>query len=217
MTDLSMPAAARKQGWLSRGWEFFFPPVIGDGPGFRDFLAGEASYLAQKTVTGFARVKTLLAFEKLMKEDAFRQGMDICRWEAFAQTLADCTIMAEGVLRPADAAQAAKVADGLRRLYADILNEHVPVHRQQEGWADRLEQFNTRFAQSRMAAPLHPAVICKDTAASIMEYMPLHNRLIRNDLEVIAGDLGFHIVALRDGMAKRLQPEPLRAWLAALV
>ena len=65
------------------------------------------------------------------------------------------------------------------------------------------------------SAPLHPAVICKDTAASIMELMPLHKRLIRNDLEVIAGDLGFHMVALRDSMTKRLRAEPLRAALTA--
>ncbi len=211
MTDLSMP----KQGWLSRGWSFFFPPVVNDGPALRDFISGEASYLAQKTVTGFARVKTLLAYEKLMTEAAFRDGIEVCRWEAFAQTLADCTIMAETVLRPGDAAQAKAVADGLQRLYAEILKSHVPVHRHDRGWSDRIDQFNARFAESRAGAPPHPAVICKDTAASIMELMPLHKRLIRNDLEVIAGDLGFHMVALHDSMAKRLRLEPLRAALAA--
>jgi len=215
MTDLTMPTLARKQGWLSRGWAFFFPPTVHDAEALRDFLSGEASYLAQKTVMGFARVKTMLAFEKLMTEAAFRDGLEVCRWEAFAQTLADCIIMAEGALRPAGPAEADKVADGLRRLYADILNEHVPAHRLENGWADRIAQFDARFATHRLAAAQHPAELSKHTAASIMELMPLAKRLIRNDLEVIAGDLGFHMVALRDSMTKRLRPEPLRALLCA--
>ncbi|MBP7063764.1 hypothetical protein [Ferrovibrio sp.] len=209
-----MEMALSERGLLQRGMDFFFPPKVSDLPGLRQFVAGEAAYLAQKSVIGYCRVKTLLAFEKLMKETIFRELLEICRWEAYSLTLADTLIVAEGCLRPGDAGQRAAVAEGLRLLYADILNEAVPAHRPQ-GWADRIAEFDQRFALSSQAAPQPPEQVIRATASTIHELAPIHTKLKRNDLEVIAGDLGFNMVALRTSMGKRFQLADLAAALAA--
>jgi hypothetical protein len=115
---------------LHRIKEFFFPPSVSTAAELRSFVTGEASYLAQKTVVGYCRVKTMLDYEKLLTEAPFREGQDICRWEAYASTLGDIVIMTEAWLRPDDADSRRRVADALAALYASILTETVPTHRQ---------------------------------------------------------------------------------------
>ncbi len=201
-------------GWLRRLQLFFFPLPVASAAEFRQFVAGEAAYLAQKTVIGYCRVKTLLAFEKLMKEAIFTELLHICRWETYSLTLSDTLVLAEGCLRPQDPAAQARLRASLEALYADILAEKLPVHRPQ-GWGDRLEQFAKRLALAAEAAPAPPEHLVRDTATLVLELAPIHTSLKRNDLEVVLGDLGFHIVALRGSMRKRFRPAALLAELAA--
>ncbi|WP_430398131.1 hypothetical protein [Ferrovibrio sp.] len=210
-----MDQGLAERGLLQRSIEFFFPPKVADAAALRRFIAGEAAYLAQKSVIGYCRVKTLLAFEKLMKEKIFAELIEICRWEAFSMTLADTLIVAEGCLRPADPAARQAVAAHLAQLYGDILHEHVPGHRA-EGWADRIEAFQARFTLSCQVEPQPPEQVIQSTAALILELAPIHTKLKRNDLEVIAGDLGFNMVALRTSMGKRFRPDDLVAALTRL-
>lgn len=197
---------------LHRIKEFFFPPTVSTREDLRAFIAGEAAYLAQKTVIGYCRVKTMLDYEKLMTEAPFRDGQEISRWEAYASTLGDILIMVEGWLRPEDAGRRRQVADALAALYPAILAEAVPAHRQ--SWADSIEAFAARFATTRDAAPLPPEKIVTGSAALIHEVVPIADRLKRNDREVILGDLRLHILAAHASMLKRFRRDTLIATLA---
>lgn len=197
---------------LHRIKEFFFPPSVSTRSDLRAFIAGEASYLAQKTVIGYCRVKTMLDYEKLMTEPAFREAQENCRWEAYASTLGDIVVMVEGWLRPEDAGTRRRVADSLAALYATILTEALPPHRQT--WADCVEAFNIRFALARESAPPVPEKIITGSAALIHELVPIADRLKRNDREVITGDLSLHILAAHASMLKRFRRETLVAALA---
>jgi hypothetical protein len=196
---------------LHRIKEFFFPPPVSTRAELRAFIAGEAAYLAQKTVIGYCRVKTMLDYEKLLTEAPFRDGQEICRWEAYASTLGDIVIMVEGWLRPDDAESRRAAADSLSALYAAILTEALPAHRQ--SWADRIEAFNTRFAAAREAAPAAPEKLVNGSAAIVHEMVPIADRLKRNDREVIIGDLRLHILAAHASMQKRFQRDALVAAL----
>lgn len=196
---------------LHRIKEFFFPPSVSTRSDVQAFIAGESSYLAQKTVIGYCRVKTMLDYEKLLTEPAFREAQENCRWEAYASTLGDIVIMVEGWLRPEDARTRRRVADSLAALYAAILTETLPPHRQT--WADSIEAFNIRFAQAREAEPLVPERIIAGSAALIHELVPIADRLKRNDREVITGDLSLHILATHASMLKRFRRDALVAAL----
>lgn len=196
---------------LHRVKEFFFPPSVSTAAELRAFAAGEAAYLAQKTVIGYCRVKTMLDYEKLLTEAPFRDGQEICRWEAYASTLGDILILVEGWLRP-DAPEARRrVGASLAAFYPAILNEFVPAHRQD--WADSIEAFNTRFAQASMEPPLSPEKVVNGSAAVIHELVPIADRLKRNDREVILGDLRLHILAAHASMLKRFRRDALVAAL----
>jgi hypothetical protein len=196
---------------LHRIKEFFFPPSVSTAAELRSFVTGEASYLAQKTVVGYCRVKTMLDYEKLLTEAPFREGQDICRWEAYASTLGDIVIMTEAWLRPDDADSRRRVADALAALYASILTETVPTHRQ--SWTDSLEAFAARFAEARNSAPLPPEKIVTGSAALIHQTVPIADRLKRNDREVILGDLRLHMLAAHTSMLKRFRRDELVAAL----
>lgn len=196
---------------LQRIKEFFFPPTVSTPEELRTFVAGEAAYLAQKTVIGYCRVKTMLDYDKLMTEAPFRDGQEICRWEAYASTLGDILIMIEAWLRPDDADSRRKAGDALAALYPSILSEALPAHRQT--WADAIEAFAIRFAQAREAAPGAPEKIVKGSAALIHELVPIADRLKRNDLEVIRGDLRLHMLAAHASMLKRFRRDALLAAL----
>lgn len=197
---------------LHRIKEFFFPPSVSTPDELRAFIAGEASYLVQKTVIGYCRVKTLYDYEKLLKEPMFRDAQEICRWEGYASTLGDMLLLVEGWMRPADPAARKKLADSLAALYPAILNEAVPEHR--TDWTDSIAAFERRFALARDAEPAAPELLVTESARLIHELVPIADRLKRNDLEVIAGDLRLHMLAAQASMLKRFRRETLVAALA---
>jgi len=192
---------------LHRIKEFFFPPPVSTREELRAFIAGEAAYLAQKTVVGYCRVKTMLDYEKLLTEAPFRDGQDQCRWEGYASTLGDIVIMVENWLRPDDSESRRRLADSLAAFYISILTETVPAHRQ--SWADSIAAFDTRFAQAREADPVAPEKLVSGSAAIIHERVPIADRLKRNDREVILGDLRLHILAAHAAMMKRFRRDAL--------
>ena len=196
---------------LHRIKEFFFPPAVSTRGELQAFIAGEAAYLAQKTVIGYCRVKTMLDYEKLLTEAPFRDGQEACRWDAYASTLGDIVVMTEAWLRPEDAGARRQIADALATFYPAILTEVVPAHR--KDWTDRIEAFATRFAQAREAAPLPPEKIVNGSAALIHELVPIADRLKRNDREVILGDLRLHMLAAHASMLKRFRRDELLAAL----
>ncbi|WP_374304217.1 hypothetical protein [Ferrovibrio sp.] len=198
---------------LRRTLEFFFPPTVSTPDELKAFAAGEAAYLAQKTVIGYCRVKTLYDYEKLLKEPLFRDAQEICRWEGFASTLGDILVLIEGWLRPSDASARRKLADSLAALYPEILNEAVPAHR--KDWADAIAAFQARFDESRLAEPAAPEQLVTASAKLIHELVPIADRLKRNDREVIVGDLRLHILAAHASMLKRFRRDALIAALTA--
>ncbi|MCW0234810.1 MAG: hypothetical protein OJJ21_14515 [Ferrovibrio sp.] len=196
---------------LRRTLEFFFPPSVSTPEELKAFAAGEASYLAQKTVIGYCRVKTMLDYEKLLTEPAFRDAQESCRWEAYAGTLGDMLIMIEGWLRPGAEPARQRLADSLVAFYPAILGEHVPSHRQD--WADSIAAFERRFALARASEPAAPEQVVTETAKLIHELVPIADRLKRNDREVINGDLRLHMLAAHSSMMKRFRRDALVAAL----
>jgi hypothetical protein len=198
---------------LRRTLEFFFPPSVSTPDELKAFAAGEAAYLAQKTVIGYCRVKTMYDYEKLLTEPAFRDQQELCRWEAFAGTLADMLILIEGWLRPGDAEARRRLGDSLAALYRAILNEEVPAHRRD--WADAIAAFDSRFALARQSEPASPEQVVTETAKLIHQLVPIADRLKRNDREVINGDLRLHALAAHASMLKRFRRDALVAALTA--
>ncbi len=197
----------RKAGLLQRTREFFFPPPVTTRAELQAFARGEASYLAQKSVIGYCRVKTMSDYEKLLTEPAFRDGMELCRWEAYAGVLGDTLILIEGFLRPADASQRRRLADSVAAFYPVLLSDAQARHR--TDWSDWHDAFARRFAMTRESEPAQPHHVVEDSARLIFDLAPIHPRLKKQDHEVVLGDLRLHAVAMHAAMLKRFRRDAL--------
>lgn len=196
---------------LQRTRDFFFPPAVSDTAALDSFICGEAAYLTQKTVIGYCRVKAMLDYDKLMTEPAFRDGQDVCRWEAYASALGDVLIVVEGHLRPEHQSERVRLADALAARYDRLIDITLPPHRQD--WQDAKTAFAARFATARQTEATPPDKVIGGTARLIYDLVPIHERLKREDLVVIRGDLRLHMLAAHAAMLKRFRRDDLRAAL----
>lgn len=203
--------AGRLINLLGRWRTALVPPPLTCRAEFKQFVKGEAAYLAQKSVIGYCRVKTMYDFDKLMQEPAFRDGLDAARWRAFALTLGDVLVLAEQILRPGEEGARLRLADRLVEIYHEALNEEAAESGAVLS-ADENAGFASRMHRMRIGkcAPQH---ISHETARVIHEAVPIHPDLKRLDLEIIDNDLSFQLVALSSTMRRRMVKAQLLAAL----
>lgn len=201
---------------LQRIVDYFRPPRIVTAPAFRELIAGESAFIAQKTANDYCRAKTGAFSHSLFTEKTFLDALARCRWESFAAVLADALVMAEGFLRPAatNLGCEPQVADRLVAMYALVLEAYpLPKHRP-EGWGDIIAAFPPRMARARLAAPLDPATIAANSARRMFEVLPIHSTYSASDEEVVASAVKFQIVSLWETLARRVDAGLVAADLA---
>jgi hypothetical protein len=95
-----------------------------------DFLAAHTAYVAQRTVLEYCRARTGLNWDKLFGEQAFLDGLEVCRWEAYAALLADVAEFALILLRRQSPADPQVYLPGIAEAArAALLRHPVPRHR----------------------------------------------------------------------------------------
>src|SRR3546814_10161627 len=64
-------------------------------------MGTQAAFISQKCTVEYCRARSGLMWEKLFRERAFLDALEICRWEAYAAVLVDVAVMIEAKMRPA--------------------------------------------------------------------------------------------------------------------
>lgn len=176
---------------------------ISSGDAFGHSIAAEAAFLSQKCVVEYCRAKAGLNWEILFEEAPFRAALDICRWEAFAAVLADMSVIGEGLLRPHVGERHVDLADALTRYAAQALAAHpLPAHRP-EGWDDAIAALRRRLALCQLAAPLPVHEVGRASGARIVELLPIHPRLRRDDGEVVVNNIRFGLCRSHEDISRR--------------
>ena len=176
---------------------------ISSGDAFGDSIAAESAFLSQKSVVEYCRAKAGLNWETLFAEAPFRAALEICRWEAFAAVLADMTVIAEGLLRPHVGMRHAALADALTQQAARALAAHArPAHRP-DGWGDALAALRQRLALCQLAAPLPVHEVGRASGTRIVELLPIHPRLRRDDGEVVVNNIRFGLCRSHEEVSRR--------------
>ncbi|MGH6919609.1 MAG: hypothetical protein ACREJ0_18105, partial [Geminicoccaceae bacterium] len=78
-----------------------------------DFLAAQTAYVAQRTVLEYCRARAGLNWDKLFREQAFVDSLEVCRWEAYAEMLAEVAELVLILLRRQSAADPQAYLPGL--------------------------------------------------------------------------------------------------------
>jgi hypothetical protein len=168
-----------------------------------DFLAAQTAYVAQRTVLEYCRARTGVNWEKLIREQAFADGLEVCRWEAYAEVLAEVAELALILLRRQSPAEPQAYLPGLLAAVDAALRRHpVPGHR--TSWDDASAAVAQHLAESLLAAPRAVHLAGFGAADAVFAHLPIHPDLRREDREMFRNSMRFALCRVFDEMKRRL-------------
>jgi hypothetical protein len=179
-----------------------------------DFLAAQSAYVSQRTVLEYCRARTGLNWDKLYREQAFVDSLEVCRWEAYAEVLAEVAELALILLRrqgPAD--PHAYLPGVVAATRAALLRHPVPGHR--TSWDAASAGIEQHLAQSLLATPRAVHLAGFGAADAIFVHLPIHPDLRREDREMFRNSVRFALCRVFDEMTRRLDVSALAQALSA--
>jgi hypothetical protein len=189
-------------------------PRVTAGDGLADFLAAQTAYVAQRSVIEYCRARTGINWEKLFLEPAFIDRLEVCRWEAYAQVLAEVAELALIRLRRTGAADPESYLPGLiEAARAALLRHPVPGHR--TSWTDAADAVERHLARALLAPPRPVHLLGLHSADAIFDLLPIHADLRREDREMFQNTVRFAICGAFDATARCFDVPALEASLLA--
>jgi hypothetical protein len=168
-----------------------------------DFLAAQTAYVSQRTVLEYCRARTGLNWEKLYREQAFIDSLEVCRWEAYAEVLAEVAELVLILLRRQDPGDPQACLPGLLAAAGAALLRHpVPGHR--TSWDAAAALIEEHLAQSLFASPRAVHLAGFGAADAIFAQLPIHPDLRPEDREMFRNSLRFALCRVFDEMKRRL-------------
>jgi hypothetical protein len=168
-----------------------------------DFLAAQTAYVSQRTVLEYCRARTGLNWDKLYREQAFVDSLEVCRWEAYAEVLAEVAELVLVLLRRQSATEPQVYLPGMAAAVGTALLRHpVPGHR--SSWDEASAAIEQHLAQSLLAAPRAVHLTGFGAADAIFAHLPIHPDLRREDREMFRNSLRFALCRVFDEMTHRL-------------
>jgi hypothetical protein len=183
---------------------------ISDASATGRFLSARASFVSQKCVTEFCRVRTGVYWEKLFREAQFQDALMRSNWMSFTPALAMLTEMVEGVLRPVAAGEEQRLRLALERLTADIrAGMTPPAQVEMAAWEAQAGLVAERLEHASLA-PVRPVRLLADPLAkAVFDVLPLHVSLLKNDFDYIFNNLRMNVLAAHTAFADTADPEAI--------
>jgi hypothetical protein len=167
-----------------------------------DFLAAQTAYVSQRTVLEYCRARTGLNWDKLYREQTFVDSLEVCRWEAYAEVLAEVAELALTVLRRQSPADPQIYLPGLAAAAGAALLRHpVPAHR--TSWDAASAAIEQHLAQALLAAPRAVHLAGFGAADAIFAHLPIHPDLRREDGDMFRNSMRFALCRAFDEMTRR--------------
>ncbi len=194
---------------------FFSPKRSGTWSHTVEVLRSGGAYLSQGSSYSYLRARTLLAGPKLFSDADFGFALTICKWEGFGVAVQDLILILESDLRPGLPADVDARAQGLRRLYADVLAaEAVPEHRRETGWVDLVAEFDARMPPILFAPPRTPDRIAVATANRLLAHAPIEDSVREADREMVTNNTAMRFIDFQSKMRQRIDYPAFAAELA---
>ena len=177
-----------------------------------DFLKSQSSFVAQKAVVEYCRIKAGVRWQKLFAERAFLDVLEESRWRAMRAVLCDMTVISEGYLRESAAPHQIALADALCALIDELLSGYVRDNVWQIDNRAVVAELRRRLALAQLAAPQTPDRIARTSGNIVFDLLPVHPDLRAHDRQVIVNNVRFSTLRVWETMMART---PDRARLVA--
>jgi hypothetical protein len=172
---------------------------IQDMAGLTKFIETRTSFVTQKCITEFCRVRAGVHWEKLFKEQEFGDALLVSTWSSFTPVLAMMMEMVEGVMRsPAGASQ-----DVLRASLVEMATDirsgmHLPPQMDENLWKNQSDLVANALARAALAAPRPVRVVASPLAETVFRLLPLHESVVANDDDYIFNNLRVGLLRAHD-------------------
>jgi hypothetical protein len=187
-------------------------PTIAAPGDLADLLAAQTAYVSQRTVLEYCRARTGLNWDKLFKEEAFVQAVEICRWDAYAVLLPEVAELALIQLRRRGALDPRAYLPGLvETARAALLRHPVPAHR--STWTEASAAIERQLALALLAEPRPVHLMGFGASDAIFDVLPIHPDLRREDREMFTNSIRFALCRVFEEMSRRLDVPALEASL----
>lgn len=185
-------------------FDWVSPPPLRTAASLGAFVEREAARLTQKCTVNYCRVKASANAKKLFSEEAFRDGLAACRWEAYGLILGDFLRVAETQLRQQAGNDSERIGQRLVDFYARTMLPHPRPAKPEAGWAEAVDVLRGSLAHARLEKPVAAHEISRATGRAIFNLLPIHKSLRREDSEVIINQVRFGTVSLQQDLERRL-------------
>ncbi len=176
---------------------------ITDTVGFRDFMAEQAVFTAQKFAYGYVRKRAGRSAEALVTEAPFIAAMDVCRYEGSAVLLGDLLVLAEHHLRPHAPPADPHLHAALCAIHRGALKAlGLPAHRR--NWADVLNAFPTRLKEAQAAPPQPLTVVTRPGWQALYDRLPVPEAMRRNDHAILDASFRLWVTTFHDTLVGRV-------------
>ncbi len=190
------------------------PETIADREALQRFVDSRASFLAQKGIVEFCRVRAGVYWQKLFTEEEFRQALSLSCWQAYAPALALVTEMVEAALRPAAGIDRPRVAAAIEQIArAAYMAYPAPAGFTDAQWVERFELVSGRLAEvaGQPARPVRN--MPKGMAERVFEALPIHPSIVRNDADYIHNNIRMNLLRAHEDFLASADLERLAALL----
>jgi hypothetical protein len=187
------------------------PPPVASAGELADFLAAQSAYVSQRTVLEYCRARTGFNWDKIFKEQAFIDSLEVCRWEAYVALLAEIAELVLIRLRTRGA-EAEACLPGLEEAARSALLRHpVPAHR--TSWGEACADVERHLARALLAEPRAVHLVGFDAADAIFDLLPIHPDLRPEDRRMFQNSVRFGLCRAFGTIRQRLDVPALEAAL----
>jgi len=175
-----------------------------------EFLDTRAAFLIQKNIFDYARARSGPYFSQIIKEQAFKDSVEVSRWTGYPTGLAALAEIVRGILF--DHADRKPLNDAVASAALAAFDTYpVPAALGEETWKKARETLVERLALVNS----HPPKFAKDVilpyAQVLYDSQPIHEELRKNDFEMIRAQLRINLVTMHDEFSSRVHKAALLA------
>jgi hypothetical protein len=185
------------------------------GAALKPFLAGQAAFVAQKTVLDYCRVKAGRNERETFADPDFRAALLHCRWQVFGAAAQDVAALAEAWLRPHVPGREAALADAIVRIGAAVLDEAPAPAGERAGLDAAKEGLPRHLALLQGEPPRTADRLPLLAEAPLLATIPVHTDQRIGETPAIRGALRFHVVATQQEMERKFDAPALADDLAS--
>jgi hypothetical protein len=175
-----------------------------------EFLDSRSAFLIQKNIFDYARARSGPYFSQIIKEQAFKDSVEVSRWTGYPTGLAALAEIVRGILF--DHAERKALNDAVSSAALAAFDKYpAPQALGEETWKKARETLIERLA----LIDSHPPKFAKDVilpyAQILYDSQPIHEELRKRDFEMIQAQLRINMVAMHDEFSRRVKTAALLA------